>query len=340
NHESVWTSTEYGFFSEVSVKYDASIYESFMGFFRSLPLATVCRQSTPALALRSIRQAQQGVYTGHQAAQVASSTGQEGDREGEREEDAPSNPFDSLASAMSTDTVDTTNTGECEGDGCEVVESVVVGSASDSSTQTSPHKHKHKHHKHKHHKDHKHGSHSHPDHPPSPLTPVILVVHGGIPSRESVTMGDICSLQRDQEPSYGTLGSILWTDPHPGTGYIQSMRPFCRSFGTDVTRHFLKANALTHVVRSHEMVSGHRVERGHLMPGRKGADGASMPAYHCLVTLFSAAGPTNNAHTLCLQSPLPWDIDLWDYRRIVPAVSTPSPLWTFTRVGDAGCCVM
>ncbi|CAD2222227.1 protein phosphatase 5 [Angomonas deanei] len=82
----------------------------------------------------------------------------------------------------------------------------------------------------------------------------IFVVHGGLYSRDDVTIADLQKPNRFKEiPENGVLCESLWADPQPMPGRTPSKRGVdCPEFGPDVTETFLKNNDLKLVVRSHE----------------------------------------------------------------------------------------
>jgi serine/threonine-protein phosphatase 5 len=90
----------------------------------------------------------------------------------------------------------------------------------------------------------------------------VFVVHGGLFSKDNVTLADIRKVNRVQEPpDEGLMTEMLWSDPQPGTGRIASKRGVGVAFGKDVTENFLKTNDLKLVIRSHEMKEeGYTVE--------------------------------------------------------------------------------
>lgn len=100
----------------------------------------------------------------------------------------------------------------------------------------------------------------------------VFIVHGGLFSRDGVTLADIQELDRNTEPETGLMAEMLWSDPQDEPGWGPSKRGIGVAFGPDVTHRFLDANNLDLVVRSHEMK-----ERGYEV----GADGR-------LITIFSA----------------------------------------------------
>ncbi|GAB0489123.1 hypothetical protein MMPV_000339 [Pyropia vietnamensis] len=88
-----------------------------------------------------------------------------------------------------------------------------------------------------------------------------LVLHGGLFSKDGVTLADLQALDRNREPDSGLMAEMLWSDPQKEAGWGQSKRGIGVSFGPDVTSRFLDANDLALVVRSHEMKEeGYEVE--------------------------------------------------------------------------------
>jgi len=92
----------------------------------------------------------------------------------------------------------------------------------------------------------------------------IFVVHGGLFSKDDVTLEDIQKVDRDREPpDEGLMTEMLWSDPQPGKGRSPSKRGVGVAFGQDVTEKFLKMNKLSMIIRSHEMKEeGFEVEHG------------------------------------------------------------------------------
>jgi serine/threonine-protein phosphatase 5 len=92
----------------------------------------------------------------------------------------------------------------------------------------------------------------------------IFVMHGGLFSRDGVTLDEIRKINRDCEPpDEGLMTELLWSDPQPGVGRTPSKRGVGVAFGRDVTENFLKTNDLKLVIRSHEMKEeGYEIEHG------------------------------------------------------------------------------
>ncbi|KAJ1975703.1 Palmitoyl-protein thioesterase 1 [Dimargaris xerosporica] len=85
----------------------------------------------------------------------------------------------------------------------------------------------------------------------------ILVVHGGLFSRDDVTLDEIRAINRfSQPPTSGLMCELLWSDPKPTPGRQPSKRGTAIEFGPDVTEAFLKHNNLDMVIRSHEVKDG------------------------------------------------------------------------------------
>ncbi|ORX63207.1 protein phosphatase 5 [Hesseltinella vesiculosa] len=84
----------------------------------------------------------------------------------------------------------------------------------------------------------------------------ILVVHGGLFSRDGVTLDDIRKIDRlahRQPPNEGLMCELLWSDPQPEPGRGASKRGVGVQFGPDVTKAFLERNNLDMLIRSHEV---------------------------------------------------------------------------------------
>ncbi|KAI9498777.1 Metallo-dependent phosphatase-like protein [Zychaea mexicana] len=84
----------------------------------------------------------------------------------------------------------------------------------------------------------------------------ILVVHGGLFSKDDVTLDDIRKIDRLGQRQPGTDGlmcELLWSDPQPEPGRGASKRGVGIQFGPDVTKNFLDRNNLDMLIRSHEV---------------------------------------------------------------------------------------
>ena len=80
-----------------------------------------------------------------------------------------------------------------------------------------------------------------------------FIVHGGLFSKDGVTIADINNVNRHCEPDSGIMAEMLWSDPQEANGWGPSKRGIGVAFGPDVTHRFLQSNGLDLVVRSHEM---------------------------------------------------------------------------------------
>ncbi|KZT43623.1 protein phosphatase 5 [Sistotremastrum suecicum HHB10207 ss-3] len=101
--------------------------------------------------------------------------------------------------------------------------------------------------------------------PPSPALPKAIlspagvkryfVVHGGLFSKDGVTLDDIRKIPRlGKEPgTEGLMCELLWTDPQELPGRGPSKRGVGIAFGPDVTKRWCEANGVTGVMRSHEV---------------------------------------------------------------------------------------
>ena len=109
----------------------------------------------------------------------------------------------------------------------------------------------------------------------------IFVVHGGLFSRDGVSLDHLRGISRKREPPVHSdvfedrlYEELLWSDPRAGlAGKQMSTRGAGIEFGQDVTFEFLRTNQLALVVRSHECV----------------AEGYDLVHNGRLMTLFSAS---------------------------------------------------
>lgn len=73
----------------------------------------------------------------------------------------------------------------------------------------------------------------------------IFVVHGGLSSRDDVTLEEIRNIDRigkGQPGQGGLMSELLWADPQPTPGRSPSVRGVGQRFGPDVTENFCKMN--------------------------------------------------------------------------------------------------
>jgi len=105
------------------------------------------------------------------------------------------------------------------------------------------------------------------------LNKKVLVLHGGLFSKDGIKLDEIKAVNRFREPpEQGIFCEILWSDPCKINGRQPSKRGVGLSFGPDIAKKFLDDNGLEILVRSHEVKDeGYEVE----------ADGK-------VVTIFSA----------------------------------------------------
>ncbi|KAI0675292.1 Metallo-dependent phosphatase-like protein [Trametes maxima] len=89
-----------------------------------------------------------------------------------------------------------------------------------------------------------------------------FVVHGGLFSKDGVTLDDIRKIKRiGQQPGQEGIMcellkyrlQLLWTDPQELPGRGPSKRGVGIAFGPDVTKRWCEANGVTGVIRSHEV---------------------------------------------------------------------------------------
>ncbi|GLD96458.1 hypothetical protein PINS_up005141 [Pythium insidiosum] len=108
----------------------------------------------------------------------------------------------------------------------------------------------------------------------------IFVVHGGLFSRDNVTLAHLRAISRKREPPLHQTGfedkiyeDMLWSDPRAISSRQPSERGAGVEFGVEVTNNFCLVNKIALVIRSHECVpEGFEILHG----GR-------------LITLFSAS---------------------------------------------------
>jgi len=86
------------------------------------------------------------------------------------------------------------------------------------------------------------------------LNEKVLVMHGGLFSKDDITLDAIRATERNkQPPEEGIMCELLWSDPQPMMGRSPSKRGVGCQFGPDVTRRFLQNNGLDYIIRSHEV---------------------------------------------------------------------------------------
>ncbi|KAL9937492.1 hypothetical protein V8E36_003901 [Tilletia maclaganii] len=84
-----------------------------------------------------------------------------------------------------------------------------------------------------------------------------FVVHGGLFSRDGVTLDEIRKINRYQQPGQeGLMSEALWADPQVANGRGPSKRGVGLGFGPDITRQWCELNGITAVLRSHEVRQG------------------------------------------------------------------------------------
>ncbi|ODQ78444.1 hypothetical protein BABINDRAFT_39180 [Babjeviella inositovora NRRL Y-12698] len=91
-----------------------------------------------------------------------------------------------------------------------------------------------------------------------------LIMHGGLFSRDNVTLDHIRKIDRfryKQPPKEGIEMELLWTDPQVPNGRAPSKRGIGMQFGPDITERFCLTNKLKAVIRSHEVrMGGYEIE--------------------------------------------------------------------------------
>ncbi|XP_046859960.1 serine/threonine-protein phosphatase 5-like [Xenia sp. Carnegie-2017] len=92
----------------------------------------------------------------------------------------------------------------------------------------------------------------------------VMVMHGGLFSRDDVTLEEIRKIDRNrQPPEQGLMCELLWSDPQAQDGRSPSKRGVAIQFGPDVTEKFCSHNNLDYIIRSHEVKpDGYEVAHG------------------------------------------------------------------------------
>ncbi|KAL7010039.1 Palmitoyl-protein thioesterase 1 [Cystobasidiomycetes sp. EMM_F5] len=93
-----------------------------------------------------------------------------------------------------------------------------------------------------------------------------FIVHGGLYSKDGVSLADVKKIDRIRQRQPGTAGLMsesLWADPQDLPGRGASKRGVGLGFGPDITRKFLEFNGVSGVIRSHEVrQAGYSIEHG------------------------------------------------------------------------------
>jgi serine/threonine-protein phosphatase 5 len=86
------------------------------------------------------------------------------------------------------------------------------------------------------------------------LNSKVLVLHGGLFSKDETNLEDLKKIDRHCEPPDEScpMTELLWSDPINVPGRQPSKRGVGVAFGPDVATRFLEANGLERLVRSHE----------------------------------------------------------------------------------------
>lgn len=90
----------------------------------------------------------------------------------------------------------------------------------------------------------------------------LLLVHGGLPTEESMSLQSIAFAQENHLKNR-TLEELLWNDPRKvdsEPGWEQSRRGFGRHFGSSVSRRWLDLSNTKAIVRGHEPCQGFKLD--------------------------------------------------------------------------------
>ena len=92
----------------------------------------------------------------------------------------------------------------------------------------------------------------------------MLVLHGGIFSKDGVKLEDIRKTNRFREPGdQGIMCEAMWSDPCDMDGRHPSKRGVGVMFGPDVAAKFCEDNGLKYIIRSHEVKpEGYEAQKG------------------------------------------------------------------------------
>jgi serine/threonine-protein phosphatase 5 len=86
------------------------------------------------------------------------------------------------------------------------------------------------------------------------LNKQVMVNHGGLFSRDDISLEDIKKINRVREPpDNGPMCELMWSDPDDKDGRHPSKRGCGIAFGPDVAAKFLEKNGLKLLVRAHEV---------------------------------------------------------------------------------------
>ena len=96
------------------------------------------------------------------------------------------------------------------------------------------------------------------------LNKKVLVIHGGLFSKDGVTLTDLKNINRFTDIKGNEyMEKLLWSDPKGEKGIKPSIRGAGVFFGPDITEKFLKENNLELLIRSHEVrMEGYQIEHG------------------------------------------------------------------------------
>ena len=79
-----------------------------------------------------------------------------------------------------------------------------------------------------------------------------MVCHGGLFSKDGITLQEIKNTDRRREPpESGIMCELLWSDPQDFNGRSPSKRGVGTQFGPDIAAKFLEENSLS---KSHSLL--------------------------------------------------------------------------------------
>jgi diadenosine tetraphosphatase ApaH/serine/threonine PP2A family protein phosphatase len=98
----------------------------------------------------------------------------------------------------------------------------------------------------------------------------LLLVHGGLPTKEAVAarFRESMAFAQESQVTNSILEEILWNDPSQideNLGQERSRRGHGKYFGPSVTRTWLRATGTKAVIRGHEPCQGFRLDHDNMV---------------------------------------------------------------------------
>ena len=94
------------------------------------------------------------------------------------------------------------------------------------------------------------------------LNEEILIIHGGLFSKDKVTINELKKIDRFRDiAKRGLMNELIWSEPWKERGWAPSVRGVGINFGPDITKKFLKDNNLKLLIRSNQVkMEGYEIE--------------------------------------------------------------------------------